>query len=112
MTESVELRGTQTSVAQFMSRQKGERFWIHLHVSTPCGSGSPLKRFSSETVTDSDLQGETIMTAIPSYFRFSMKPDSVSFELSKYNSIWQRPQTVQTLTEGRLSNELPVPSSI
>ena len=62
-------------------RQKGERFWVHLHVSTPCSSGSPLKRFSPETVTDSDLQWETIMTAIPCYFGFSVKPDSASFEL-------------------------------
>ncbi len=28
VAENVELRGTQTSVAQIMSRQKGERFWF------------------------------------------------------------------------------------
>ena len=62
VAENVELRGTQTGVSQFMSKQKGERYWIHLHVSTPCSSGSPLKRFSPETVTASDLQWETIMS--------------------------------------------------
>ncbi len=91
VAENVEMRGTQTGVAQFIARQKGERFWVHLHVSTPCSSGSRLKRFSSETVTKSDLQWETIMTAIPCYFRFSVKPDSASFELPKFNDIWQRP---------------------
>ena len=102
VVENVELRGTQMSVSQFVSSKKSEGHWIHMHVSTPCSSGSPLKRFSPDSVTTSDLEWETIMTSVPAYFRFSVKPDSVSFELPKHNDIWKREQTVKALSEGEL----------
>ena len=102
VVENVELRGTQMSVSQFISSKKSEGHWIHMHVSTPCSSGSPLKRFSPDSVTASDLEWETIMTSVPAYFRFPVKPDSVSFELPKHNDIWKRDQTIKALSEGEL----------
>ena len=108
VVENVELRGTQVGVSQFISKKKSERYWVHLHISTPCSSGSPLKRFSADSVTTSDLDWEKIMSSVPAYFRFSVKPDSVSFELPKYNDIWKRPQTVEVLSEGKLTFESDV----
>ena len=90
------------SVSQFISNKKLEGHWIHMHVSTPCSSGSPLKRFSPDSVTASDLEWETIMTSVPAYFRFAVKPDSASFELPKHNDIWKRGQTIKALSEGEL----------
>ena len=102
VVENVELRGTQMSVSQFISSKKSEGHWIHMHVSTPCSSGPPLKRFSPDSVTASDLEWETIMTSVPAYFRFALKPDSASFELPKHNDIWKRDKTIKALSEGEL----------
>ena len=60
VVENVELQETQMSVSQFISNKKLEGHWIHMHVSTPCSSGSPLKRFSPDSVTASDLEWELL----------------------------------------------------
>ena len=44
-------------------RQAG--LWVHVHVSTPCSSGSPLKNFSQDdTPTIADLEWESIIGSV------------------------------------------------
>ncbi len=36
-------------VSKLVKGWKKQNFWAHVHVSTPCASGSPLKRVSEDT---------------------------------------------------------------
>ena len=65
--------------------------WVHIHASTPCGSGSPLRNFNQDSVTEKDQEWDEIINAIGGYFK---PADSCSFELPERNSIWSRPETV------------------
>ena len=80
-------------------RRKGK--WIHVHVSTPCASGSPLKHLSSGDVTVSDLEWESIMRSVGGFLALG---DSKSFELPFHNSIWSRPLTEKVLNEFSMSH--------
>ena len=81
-------------------RQAG--LWVHVHVSTPCSSGSPLKNFSQdEAPTIADLEWESIIGSVG---RFLHLGKSKSFELPFYNKIWSRPQTVELLQSHQLSH--------
>ena len=75
----------------FDLRRKG--VWMHVHVSTPCASGSPLKNFS-RSVTESDYQWEPLMKAAAGYLKLG---DAASFELLLRNEIWKRAGTQQLL---------------
>ena len=72
-------------------RNKG--VWLHVHVSTPCGSGSPLKAFN-KTVTETDRSWEPVMRAAIGYLKLG---DAGSFELPLRNGIWKRELTQQLL---------------
>ena len=65
--------------------------WVHIHASTPCGSGSPLRNFNQDSVTEKDQEWDEIINAIGGYFKHA---DSCSFELPERNSIWSRPETI------------------
>ena len=81
-------------------RQAG--LWVHVHVSTPCSSGSPLKSFSDpDTPTIADLEWESIIDSVG---RFLELGSSKSFELSFHNRIWSRPQVIKLLQEHRVSH--------
>ena len=81
-------------------RQLGYR-WMHIHCSTPCSSGSPLKGFQdSEIETESDKQWLSIMTSVGRYLRLG---DSKSFELPRNNSIWKRQETKDVLHKAGLN---------
>ena len=81
-------------------RQAG--LWVHVHVSTPCSSGSPLKNFSQDgTPTIADLEWESIIGSVG---RFLQLGKSKSFELPFYNKIWSRPQVVELLQSHQLSH--------
>ena len=58
-------------------------FWVHIHASTPCASGSPLKHLSA-SVTDSDVEWPQIIAAVGRYFDLG---HSKSFELPFHNRI-------------------------
>ena len=65
--------------------------WVHIHASTPCGSGSPLRNFNQDSITEKDQELDEIINAIGGYFKHA---DSCSFELPERNSIWSRPKTI------------------
>ena len=65
--------------------------WVHIHASTPCGSGSPLRNFNPDSITEKDQEWDEIINAIGGYFKHA---DSCSFELPERNSIWSRPETI------------------
>ena len=77
-----------------------EGLWIHVHVSTPCSLGSPLRNLGGEK-DDEELQEEwrRIMTHASGYLR---KGESRSFELPAHNRIWKFPETQQVLLESGL----------
>ena len=68
-----------------------EGLWVHVHVSTPCTLGSPLRNFGGEK-DDQELRDEwrQIMTHASGYLR---KGETRSFELPAHNSIWRYPET-------------------
>ena len=65
---------------------KSRGLWIHVHVSTPCSSGSPLRNFV-QRCTKSDLEWEALMRSAERYLRLG---DGRTFELPKQNMIWKR----------------------
>ena len=56
---------------------------MHIHASTPCGSGSPLRNFDQDSVTEKDQEWDEIINAIDGYFKHA---DSCSFELPERNA--------------------------
>ena len=75
-------------------RQLGYR-WIHVHCSTPCSSGSPLKGFQgSDGETVSDKQWLPIMSSVGRYLSLG---DSRSFQHPRNNGIWKRQETKDVL---------------
>ena len=71
--------------------QRNSHRWVHVHCSTPCSSGSPLKNLTQQVdETEADREWLGIMTSVEPYLNFG---DSRSFELPKRNQIWNRPQT-------------------
>ena len=75
--------------------------WVHIRVSTPCSSGSPLKHLSTGDVTVSDLEWESIMQSVGSFLRLG---HSKSFELPFHNEIWSRSLTQKVLREHDMSH--------
>ena len=75
--------------------------WVHVHASTPCSSGSPLKRFSKDVVTVADAEWESIMSVVGGYLALG---NSRSFELPFYNEIWGRDLTKEVLSGANMSH--------
>ena len=75
-------------------------FWVHIHASTPCSSGSPLKHLS-EGVTDSDVEWSSIISSVGRYFDLG---HSKSFELPFHNGIWGRGETKDLILKQRMSH--------
>ena len=80
-------------------------FFVHVHASTPCSSGSPLKNFSAHVVTESDQEWEEIMSVVSSFLKLG---DTASFELPLRNEIWSRAETVAVLAEVGLNHNADV----
>ena len=99
----VESEDTFRQVRDFVdNQQQREGRWIHVHCSTPCSSGSVLKRFSeSGHETESDVSWRPIILASERYLNLG---DSRSFELPKRNDIWARKETIDVLHNTGLSN--------
>ena len=88
-------------VSRIIRSWKKKNVWVHVHASTPCSSGSPLKHFSSDEPTLSDLEWESIMRSVGRYLQLG---NSRSFELPFYNQIWSRDLTKQVLRESFMSH--------
>ena len=88
-------------VSKIVKGWKDESIWVHVHVSTPCASGSPLKRFSGDEPTLSDLEWESVMQAVSGYLKLG---NSRSFELPFFNQIWPRDLTKDVLAKGFMSH--------
>ena len=80
-------------------------FFVHVHASTPCSSGSPLKNFHAHVVSQSDQEWEEIMSVVSSFLKLG---DSASFELPLRNEIWSRAETVAVLAEVGLNHDADV----
>ena len=80
--------------------KKPEAYFVHIHASTPCSSGSPLKNFNQDVVTVHDQEWEEIMSVVDQFLKLG---DSASFELPKMNAIWSRAETVSVLESVGLS---------
>ena len=72
--------------------------WVHIHVSTPCSSGSPLKRFT-RTTTEADFSWEGLSKYALKYLNLGC---AGSFELPLHNDIWKRFGTQKLLREACL----------
>ena len=93
----MELLGVQRRVRDFVEQQKTEGLLVHVHVSTPCSSGSPLRNFHAgvgETET-----WKIVMSSASFYLSLG---DQASFELPKHNQIWDRELTHKTLERSGL----------
>ena len=74
-----------------IQRWKKQGLHVHVHISTPCTVGPPLKHFNSGS-DDSEVERTwlEIMTCAPQYLLLG---DTRSFELPGSNSIWKRNET-------------------
>ena len=76
-------------------QQLGYR-WVHVHASTPCSSGSPLKNFSATIESEADRSWKGIMENVSKYLLLG---NSRSFELPRNNNIWKREETKRVLKQ-------------
>ena len=80
--------------------------WLHVHCSTPCSSGSPLKHLNQKREqTEADRDWHSIIGSAEAYLTLG---DSRSFELPKHNQIWQRPETQRILERCGLNYDAEV----
>ena len=103
VTKDVQMKGVVLQVKRFIAEQRKAGFWVHMHVSTPCTSGSPLRNLSGSASQDNP-EWKLIMDAIPQYFEGDSLADSVSFELPRSNSIWERPETKLVMQKGKFEH--------
>ena len=91
-------------VSKIVSDALKKGFWVHVHASTPCSSGSPLKHLSTK-VTDSDVEWPVVISAVGKYFDLGR---SKSFELPFHNQIWNREETKELLRLQKMSHTCQV----
>lgn len=94
--------------SQHANQVKSAGFWVHVHISTPCTFGSPLRHFHDDGSSNESKGGDVwkdIMTHATGYLRHG---DSRSFELPTFNSIWKKEETKVVLTENRLFHECSI----
>ena len=103
VTKDVQMKGVVLQVKRFIAEQRKAGFWVHMHVSTPCTSGSPLRNLSGSASQDNP-EWKLIMDSIPQYLEGDSLADSVSFELPRSNSIWERPETKLVLQKGKFDH--------
>ena len=93
-------------VKAFVVVQRNCGRWLHVHCSTPCSSGSPLKHLNQKRdQTEADRDWHSIIGSAEAYLTLG---DSRSFELPKHNQIWQRPETQRILERCGLNYDAEV----
>ena len=101
---NMERSGVMNKLKEVTHGRRGQGLLVHVHVSTPCKTGSPLLRFvdKAELTSEEQREWEAIMKASLSYLELG---DTRSFELPKFNNIWGRPQTVKVLEKANVTFE-------
>ena len=108
VTSNMERRSVQERVQELVGVQAKLGKWIHVHVSTPCRTGSPLRHFHNEGTQlskESEAEWVTIMSNVTPYLVLG---DSKSFELPRTNDIWKRELTLRALEDNGLIFECVV----
>ena len=80
---------------------KKRDFWLHVHMSTPCTSGSPLRFFNHGGNEEVDVEWCEIIASVGVYFEHA---NGISFELPTHNLIWKRFEIEVLLKENQLSH--------
>ena len=68
ITANAETSRVLTETIKVIIAWKNRGLWIHVHVSTPCSSGSMLRNFV-QRCTESDLEWEALMRAAEKYLK-------------------------------------------
>ena len=105
VVKEVETDAMFARVKQFVEveSQLGYR-WIHVHASTPCSSGSPLKHFGTGGLSEADVAWEGYHESC----KYLTLGNSRSFELPRNSSIWKRDETKHVLKQCGLEFESEV----
>lgn len=93
--------GVMRKVRSLVLDREAKGYHVHVHVSTPCKTGSPLCHFREKTAFDENewKEWKQIMSCALSYLQLG---HSKSFELPLYNNIWGRKETVKVLEESSI----------
>ena len=106
ITKNMQERRVLDEVKAFVVVQRNCGRWLHVHCSTPCSSGSPLKHWNQKRdQTEADRDWHSIIGSAEAYLTLG---DSRSFELPKHNQIWQRPETQRILERCGLNYDAEV----
>ena len=106
ITKNMQERRVLDEVKAFVVVQRNCGRWLHVHCSTPCSSGSPLKHLNQKREqTEADRDWHSIIGSAEAYLILG---DSRSFELPKHNQIWQRPETQRILERCGLNYDAEV----
>ena len=109
ISSGMEYKSTLRKTNAIVEEQARLGKWVHVHVSTPCKTGSPLLNFHAEDSEERTAQLEEewarIMRSVGPYLNLG---DSKSFELPKTNRIWKRELTLSTLENHGLVHECVV----
>lgn len=93
VVENIQNLGIQTRLRDWIRKCREDGFWIHIHASTPCGTGSPLQRLKGLELTQEEItEWISIVAAVTVIYKVA---DSRSFELPTFNSNWKK-EPVQT----------------
>ena len=78
---------------------------VFVHVSTPCSSGSPLRRLHGPTTTEADWEWFEIFPRVLRYLRLGKHS---SFELPWNNEIWRHALCQRVLRQAGHAFDMPV----
>ena len=94
ITYGVEMRTVYEKTREWVKTLKVP---LHVHLSTLCSSGSPLRRFANpEQASELDASWDKHIAGAVSFMLFGR---STSFELPLFNNIWKRWYVQQTLKQ-------------
>lgn len=105
ITANIQSKRLQNTVKGIIEKRSGNGVWIHVHASTPCSSGSPLKGFNKESVTATDLEWRSIIQPACQLMQLG---DSRSFELPTQNEIWKRDEAINMFAVCGLVHEAQI----
>lgn len=64
---NMQSKGTLSRVQLCIQQWETKPLWVHVHASTPCASGSPLKNFNKHVVSTSDQEWDEVMNSVEQY---------------------------------------------
>lgn len=91
---------------QKVAQCKESSCWVHVHVSTPCTFGSPLRHFScDENEIEHEETWRDVMLHVTGYLKHG---NSRGFELPTHNAIWGKHETKQVIDKNDLVHAVDV----